>query len=375
MVLLRDSSARTMIQWLSWLGVAVGLTVVVTLQWVLREQGSTRTGVTHSSTTDLVLPRRHCGWSMDDDRDLTEMALTDCALHRLDTTIKEFSWLKQLDLAGNHLVDLPPLPPSLEVILLRGNRFERIPMPISTLPNLRMLSFKGCRLGELDLPLPPSLEWLILTNNGLRELPASLGRCTKLRKLMLSNNALTRLPDALAQLSALEVLRVANNNLAPPLPGWLFDGVTLPSLTWLAIAGNPAVEPAPALPSSFINGSELEAAEHDHLFLGEGASGVVHAVTWRQKRVAVKRFKTELTSDGKIADELRAAASVKHPNILQTIGFSLEPPIVVTEYDPSLKSLGGPPSLMSVTRDIYPEGTTFTAAFIHTVVRRTAPIT
>ncbi len=60
---------------------------------------------------------------------------------------------------------------------------------------------------------------------------------------MLAGNQLTHLPESLADCHNLELLRIAANRFTH-LPQWL---LTLPSLTWLAYAGNP-VEMAVELP-------------------------------------------------------------------------------------------------------------------------------
>jgi hypothetical protein len=83
----------------------------------------------------------------------------------------------------------------------------------------------------------------------------------------------------------------------------------MPSLAWLATAGNPlraqtSTHAADTVASSPVDWTELAIGER----LGEGASGYVHKAVWRRPgagenagevlEVAVKLFKGETTSDG-----------------------------------------------------------------------------
>ena len=177
---------------------------------------------------------------------VVELDLKRCGLTSLPAApLARFTALLKLDLGHNELSDLPRLPPRLQTLFCLGNRFARIPRAVGELRELRMLSFKSCRLVELgDVPLPRSLTWLILTDNSLRALPDDFGTLVRMRKLMLANNQLSALPPSMAGMAELELLRLANNRLVR-VPRWLLDRDALPKLAWLALAGNPALEPAP----------------------------------------------------------------------------------------------------------------------------------
>ncbi|KAL1524338.1 hypothetical protein AB1Y20_019236 [Prymnesium parvum] len=163
------------------------------------------------------------------------------------------------------------------------------------------------------------------------------------------------------RLKDLELLRIANNNIQE-LPEWLFS---LPKLSWLAVAGNPAVPPAPPRSSLLdVKYSDISFGER----LGEGTSSVVARAQWRREIVAVKMYKSEVSSDGRNIDEIRASCAVDHPNILRFFGFYTSPSLgALLEWAPDLKSLGKPPSMDSVTRDTYPVGLMFEAGVIFRV--------
>lgn len=91
-----------------------------------------------------------------------------------------------------------------------------------------------------------------------------------MRKLMLANNRLEAVPQAVRAMRSLELLRLANNKI-DRIPHWLVHG--LPVLSWLALAGNPALQlPLPRSTLETVNMSSFDLLET----LGEGTSGVVH---------------------------------------------------------------------------------------------------
>jgi serine/threonine protein kinase len=178
------------------------------------------------------------------------------------------------------------------------------------------------------------------------------------------------LPSQLAACSRLELIRLAANRLTE-LPGWL---LALPRLSWLAYAGNPftAALEATALDETPIADMHWEALELHHQ-LGEGASGVIHRATHRHpnefaRHVAVKLFKGDVTSDGLPHSEMAACINAgSHRNLIPVLGKLKDHPedshgLVMELIDPEFKSLAGPPSLNSCTRDIYSEDTRFTLA-------------
>jgi Leucine-rich repeat (LRR) protein len=75
-----------------------------------------------------------------------------------------------------------------------------------------------------------------------------------MRKLMLSTNLLPSVPRAIASMPRLELLRLANNRIGR-VPPWLLH--ELPSVAWLALAGNPALASPP--PRATLETVRLEA--------------------------------------------------------------------------------------------------------------------
>lgn len=278
--------------------------------------------------------------------------------------------LEILDLSNNRLSALPddlPRLRHLKALFLNNNQFETVPEILAQCPQLSMISFKANQLTTLsETALPPQTRWLILTNNQLTTLPASLGQLSKLQKLMLAGNRLQVLPDELAACQNLELIRLAANQLSA-LPAWL---LSLPRLAWLAYAGNPFCaewSTTPALPQDLakVDWGDLTVAEE----LGQGASGVIYRAAWQRpassQPVAVKLFKGDITSDGSPIDEMQACmAAGRHPHLVSVLGQVVNHPaqkagLVFPFIEADYKTLGGPPSLASCTRDTYPAETQF----------------
>ena len=278
--------------------------------------------------------------------------------------------LEILDLSGNALDVLPddlPRLHRLRVLFASNNRFRVLPPVLGQCAGLSMVGFKANRIAELPAEaLPPSLRWLILTDNAIPALPSSIGRCASLQKLMLAGNRLADLPRELAACTRLELLRLAANRL-DALPDWL---LTLPRLSWLAFAGNPlaAAREAAVLaqtPIRAVPWAELELTA----LLGEGASGVIHRAEQRRggrsQPVAVKLFKSGVTSDGLPHCEMSACLGAgEHPNLIPPLGRVVDHPdggdgLVMQLIDPAFRSLAGPPSFDSCTRDVYDDGCRF----------------
>jgi hypothetical protein len=281
--------------------------------------------------------------------------------------------LEILDLSGNALSCLPddlPRLHKLRILFCSDNLFTRLPDVLGQCPKLSMVCFKSNQIRSVPASaLPPALRWLILTDNRISELPAEIGRCSALQKLMLSGNQLQALPPELANCRQLELLRIAANQLQV-LPDWL---LALPRLSWLAYAGNPLCESreAAALALSPLPGIDWRDLQLQQQ-LGEGASGVIHQAAWRHGDgvlpVAVKLFKGAVTSDGLPHSEMAASLSAgAHPQLIAVHGQIADHPagapgLVMALVDPGFRTLAGPPSLASCTRDCYAESTRFTLA-------------
>ncbi|MEJ1128681.1 leucine-rich repeat-containing protein kinase family protein [Variovorax sp. CCNWLW225] len=271
--------------------------------------------------------------------------------------------LEVLNLSGNALNALPDdldRLHRLRVLFCSDNRFTQLPESIGRCQGLEMVGFKANRIRNVPaaaLQLP-SLRWLILTDNQVETLPETIGQCTRMQKLMLAGNRLRALPESLAACSQLELLRISANRFEA-LPGWL---LSLPRLSWLAGAGNPfdaqAEDAAIAAQSvPHVDWRDLALG----LKLGEGASGVIHQATLgpASQPVAVKLFKGAVTSDGWPHSEMAASiAAGAHPTLIAAQSRIDGHPegtegLVMALVDPSFRTLAGPPSLASCTRDVY----------------------
>ncbi|MFG6415431.1 leucine-rich repeat-containing protein kinase family protein [Roseateles sp. DC23W] len=269
--------------------------------------------------------------------------------------------LEELDLSGNALDDLPadlPRLHRLRVIFCSNNRFARLPEVLGRCKSLEMVGFKANHISDVPAAaLPPRLRWLILTDNRIEALPDELGRRARLQKVALAGNRLTALPATMAGCERLELLRISANQFEG-LPDWL---LTLPRLTWLAHGGNPfsAAQEAEALdnaPMPRVNWADLQV----QALLGEGASGHIHrAARADGTAVALKVFKGEVTSDGLPGTELAACLQAgAHPHLIPATGRLSGHPggadgLLMPLIPPRFRTLAGPPSLASCTRDVY----------------------
>ena len=283
--------------------------------------------------------------------------------------------LEFLNLSDNELSELPDdfcRLKKLKIAFFNANAFEVLPAVLAQCPALSMVSFKNNRIERVG-ELSANIRWLILTNNRLTELPVGIGKLNRLQKLMLAGNRLRALPREMAACRNLELVRLSANRLEA-LPDWAFE---LPRLSWLAYAGN-----------SFCSGSadleraaELRTIDERDLTLGEvlgqGASGVICQGVWRvgdrDRKVAIKLFKGEMTSDGLPRDELRACmAAGQHPNLVRVLGrlrADGKEGLVLSLVPSTYRNLGGPPSLESCTRDVYGEDAVFSLPVVLRIVR------
>ena len=277
--------------------------------------------------------------------------------------------LEVLNLSGNALTALPDDLPRLHrmrVVFCSDNAFTALPAVLGQCAALEMVGFKANQISHVPADaLPVRLRWLILIDNRVEKLPAAIGCCSGLQKLMLAGNRLTHLPEELAQCRQLELLRISANRF-DALPAWL---LTLPRLAWLACAGNPMEGALPTRLSSATRAIEWGQLDVGAL-LGEGASGRIYQASWQSAGgdvpVAVKLFKGEVTSDGWPQNEMAASLAVgSHAHLIPVAGPLAGHPqgtagLVMYFISPVYKTLAGPPSLASCTRDVYAPDTAFT---------------
>jgi hypothetical protein len=273
--------------------------------------------------------------------------------------------LEILDLSGNALTDLPSdfnRLKKLRILFCSNNQFTHLPEVLGKCESLSMIGFKANQIEHIPESAIPTrtLRWFILTDNALGAVPHALGECSKLQKLMLAGNQLSRLPASLANCHALELLRISANQFET-LPDFLFD---LPQLTWLAYAGNPFCN---AIEQALIKQHHLQHIDWEALtlqqVLGEGASGVTYQALMQghnaQESVAVKLFKSGLTSDGLPRCEMHAnILAVEHPHLVGVKGVIHNHPqgvagLVMPLLDAHLKVLAKPPNYESCSRDVY----------------------
>jgi len=275
--------------------------------------------------------------------------------------------LEILDLSKNQLSSLPDdfgRFSKLKILFLSDNLFTELPEVLSDCAQLEMIGFKSNNIQTVyERSIPSTTRWLILTNNSIKELPASIGNCVRLQKVGLAGNRLSNLPNEMEQCKNLELLRISANNFTE-LPLWLLN---MPKLSWLAFAGNPFSKTNSAINVlNEISFNEFEILEQ----LGEGASGNIYKAAWKkdqEKKVAIKIYKGEVTSDGFPEDEIQACISAgAHPHLVKLAGKIKAHPqnkqgLVMELIPPSFYNLGMPPDLNTCSRDTFKENTFFKA--------------
>ena len=318
----------------------------------------------------------------------THLDLRHCGLDEFPREVFTLAdTLTMLDLSGNRLRTLPddlPRLRELRTLFCSGNLFETLPASLGACPALDLVGFKANAIAHVPAEaLSPGLRWLILSDNRVEAMPETLGACRRLRKLALAGNRLAALPAGIAHCEALELIRLSANAFAR-LEDALPDGLlALPRLTWLAYAGNPfnvdqEARALAATPIAQIDWHELQLGE----LLGEGASGHIWSARWRpaqggDRPVAVKLFKGAMTSDGLPGSEMAACiAADVHAHVIGVEGRVAGHPqgaqgLVMGLIPPRYRSLAGPPSLASCTRDVYASELRFTSAQAHAIARGT----
>jgi Leucine-rich repeat (LRR) protein len=261
--------------------------------------------------------------------------------------------VEYLDLSFNSLSTLPDnfeCYQNLKILFLSNNNFSEIPKIISKMKNLFMLSFRNNKIVEVD-NIPQSLEWLILTNNLINKI-VNLGNLINLRKLMLSGNMLNSLSFEIVKCQKLELIRLSNNQFNS-VPQCIFE---LNNLAWISMANNPCF-PLPKLnpDKQYINRENVKYIEP----IGEGTSGIVYKSMFKNKEVAIKKYKGKMTSDGLSTNEIFILSSIKaHNNLIEVIGYLYgekkeDIDGIIMPLFKEYNSIGLPPTFETVTRDFY----------------------
>ncbi|GAL61311.1 protein kinase [Algibacter lectus] len=226
-----------------------------------------------------------------------------------------------------------------------------------------MIGFKSNQIKTVpEQAFPPLLNWLILTDNKIEKLPKSIGDCTLLQKCALAGNLIEELPVEMKACVNLELIRFSANKLKS-IPDWFFE---LPKLSWVAFGGNPAAAKIELQPDfEAFDWNDFSVKE----LLGEGASGFISKAFWKSKNkdIAVKVFKGDVTSDGLPDDEMAISiAAGAHENLIPVLGKIKNHPedkigLIMTLISPDYVNLGNPPSLQTCTRDVFDETSVFNA--------------
>jgi tRNA A-37 threonylcarbamoyl transferase component Bud32 len=290
-----------------------------------------------------------------------------CGLRKFPEEILSLAeTLEILDLSDNQMTELPDSIAqlkNLKIIFFARNNFQEFPLILAQCPALTMIGFKSNQLQTVpENAFPPLLRWLILTDNKIKEIPTSIGKCKLLQKCALAGNLIEELPAEMANCENLELLRVSANKLKS-IPIWLLD---LPKLSWLAFGGNPAVQQVQgntdfeSFPWQDFSIKEL---------LGEGASGMISKADWnfKNKEVAIKVFRGNVTSDGLPEDEMEISiAAGSHENLIPVLGKIKDHPeekcaLIMKLISPDYINLGNPPTLETCTRDVFDQRSEFKA--------------
>lgn len=168
-----------------------------------------------------------------------------------------------------------------------------------------------------------------------------------------SRNELESLPESLASLPRLELLRVAVNRL-DTLPQTL---ASAPSLAWVSLSGNPLcpVAPPPTHRIEDVSMADLRKCYK----LGDGASGVVFEVEWRDRKYALKQFNADDASpDGQACDEIAVQLFVEHPALTLVVARLHEPEALVMELVKG-QPMAEKPNLQSLLRCRWSPGAQF----------------
>ena len=184
-------------------------------------------------------------------------------------SIAEAKGLRELDLAGTGLTDLPAELAelgALRTLYLTDNGLAALPPAVCGLSGLTYLNLDRNALTTLpeEVGAMKALKWVRLNGNRLADLPASAAEWRDVRRLYLRGNGLTNVPPAILKMTSLEELDLGENDLAA-LPEAL---CALPNLRRIDLDGNrrlerlpDAITNMPALTHLFVFGCPISTNE------------------------------------------------------------------------------------------------------------------
>jgi internalin A len=145
-----------------------------------------------------------------------ELILVGLGLVNIPEEIRQFKWLKFLDIRSNNIDIIPEFLsdlPLLEEIDLGSNNISEVPAYISNFKSLKTLSLKYNKIKILPegLGYIKNLKKLDLEGNKIDKLPTSFKKLSNLKNLNLSNNKLKTIPSEIYSLKKIEVLNLNNN--------------------------------------------------------------------------------------------------------------------------------------------------------------------
>lgn len=184
-----------------------------------------------------------------------ELRLRQLGLRRLPETIRNLTWLKQLQVAYNGISEIPDWIAELselQILFLAFNPLKTLPKSLKRLRNLEALVIAGGYPSAASdvIGSVVGLQELALTNLGLKAVPTWVRKLRRLHTLSLFGNQLIELPPWIAEFPQLNMLEIQDNDLAV-LPSSLRH---LRKSSRLFLEGNPGLN----LPSEIVSSHDAE---------------------------------------------------------------------------------------------------------------------
>eukprot|EP00940_MAST-03C_sp_MAST-3C-sp2_P001451 g1451.t1 len=154
---------------------------------------------------------------------LRSLALKECTLYHVPSSVSSLRMLKSLSLSNNSLETVPAavfdMCVSLESLVLNDNRISVLPS-VERLSRLRLLWLSSNRLRSLPHGVESlsHLSDICVNDNLLETLPKDVGNLVQLRRLSAAGNSIRSIPSSVAGLQNLEHLDLQRNRLSGKLP-------------------------------------------------------------------------------------------------------------------------------------------------------------